>query len=53
MQGEGETPAPAHDHAAGDELPEGQNDDHAEHNDRRDADDAVEAAQVAIVEHLK
>ena len=53
MQGKGETLAPAHDHAAGDEVPERQDDDHAQHNDRGYDDDAVEAAQVTTVEYLK
>ena len=53
VQGKGETLAPAHDHAAGDEVPERQDDDHAQHNDRGYDDDAVEAAQVTTVEYLK
>ena len=45
-------PAPPDDHAAGDELPEGEDDDHAEDDDGGDADDAVEPVEVTVVEHL-
>ena len=45
-------PAPADDHAARDELPEGEDDDHAEDDDGGDADDAVEPVEVTVVEHL-
>ena len=45
-------PAPPDDHAARDELPEGEDDDHAEDDDGGDAHDAVEPVEITVVEHL-
>ena len=45
-------PAPPDDHAARDELPEGEDDDHAEDDDGGDADHAVEPVEVTVVEHF-